>query len=83
MRITRVFRAFSSESFMERLPCSHCIYSFYEPREKHISTNLSKCVKYGEKDLRTGQIVHDYTQLCRKDESKCGKEGKYFMLIIP
>jgi hypothetical protein len=32
--------------------------------------------------LVTGQIEYDSALLCRIDETKCGKKGKYFNTII-
>jgi hypothetical protein len=39
---------------------------------------LSKCKKFGEKDIITDEITYDYADSCRKYENKCGNEGKYF-----
>ena len=49
--------------------CRNCIY--------YKSSAYSKCEKFGEKDI-TGKIEYDYVDLCRDDELKCGKSGKYF-----
>ena len=31
-----------------------------------------------EKHIVTGEITYDYADMCRDDESKCGKSGKEF-----
>ena len=60
------------------ISCSQCIHSFYDEREDHTcSARLNKCMLFGEK-TSIGQIVHEYAELCRKDETKCGYAGHYF-----
>jgi len=39
---------------------------------------LSKCGKFGEKDINTGEISFDFANECRRNEEKCGKQGKHF-----
>lgn len=59
-------------------PCRNCI--FYKPRTfQHFTGGLSKCTKFGEKDVVTGEITYQYVSSCRTDEEKCGTEGKYFV----
>lgn len=38
----------------------------------------NKCSKFGEKNIINGKIEYDIARDCRKDEEKCGNEGKYF-----
>lgn len=58
--------------------CRNCIY--YKPcvYGDEFSSTYSTCEKFGEKDIITGKIKHYYVELCRDDELKCGKNGKYF-----
>ena len=57
--------------------CKNCV--FYKPNSgSEFTSSLSKCEMFGEKNVVTDEIVHDYADSCRRDESKCGKEGNYF-----
>jgi hypothetical protein len=63
------------------LTCGQCVHSFYDTRDDHkCSSRLSKCILFGEKNLQHGRVEHDYTEVCRNDESKCGLNAKYFKL---
>ena len=46
--------------------CYHCVHNV--PNKKDPTYEHSTCSKFGGK----------YSDLCRLDEKKCGKEGKYF-----
>ena len=62
-----------------KLPsCKNCIY--YKPDNYNIdfTSSFTRCEKFGEKNIITDKIKYDFTELCRENESKCGKEGKYF-----
>ena len=57
--------------------CTDCIYckpAYYN----NFSSELDRCQKFGEKDDVTDKIDFDFAEFARKDETKCGKEGKYF-----
>ena len=57
--------------------CKNCV--FYKPHSgSEFTSTLSKCEKFGEKNIITDEIIYDYADSCRRDESKCGKEGNYF-----
>ena len=56
--------------------CTNCIY--YEPRDHPFTNCLSKCRRFGERDMESGRITYEYADLCRKNENKCGQVGKYF-----
>jgi hypothetical protein len=64
----------------EDLPvCSNCKY--FMPRYLFPfpgPNNLSKCKKFGRKNVITGTIKHDYADDCREDNNKCGNHGKFF-----
>ena len=58
--------------------CKNCIY--YKPsiyNNDFVST-FNKCQKFGEKNIVTDEISYTFADSCRNDDSKCGKEGKYF-----
>ena len=54
--------------------CRNCVY--YRPN--YFSEPLSRCDKFGEKNIITDEISYDFADICRDNESKCGKEAKYF-----
>ena len=58
--------------------CRNCVY--YKPSffSNDYASSTSKCEKFGEKDILTGEIRYDYVDFPRKDEFKCRPEGKYF-----
>ena len=57
--------------------CRNCIY--FKPYSLgEYTSSLSHCQKFGTKSILTDEITYDYADLCRSDEDKCGKNGKYF-----
>jgi len=57
--------------------CKNCVY--YDPPILNTFTSpYSKCNKFGEKNIITDEITYSYVDICRNDENRCGKEGKYF-----
>lgn len=56
--------------------CKNCIY--YKPYNGDFSSPLSRCKKFGEKNIITDEIKNDFADLCRKNDEKCGFGGKYF-----
>ena len=58
--------------------CRNCVYYKPSPFATDYGSLTSKCEKIGEKNILTGDIKYDYVSICRMNESKCGKEGKYF-----
>jgi hypothetical protein len=57
--------------------CINC--KFYKPNVySEFASSLSRCEKFGEKNITTGKIEQDFVAMCRNDESKCGVEGKFF-----
>jgi len=77
MRYLYLFFVFAnSEKFIKNInvnPCRNCIY--YNPSS---DIELSKCEKFGEKNIISNEIKYSYVEQCRNDELKCGKDGKYF-----
>lgn len=57
--------------------CRNCIY--YKQESLFGSyPELNKCEYFGEKNIQTDIIEHDFADVCRSRENKCGLEGKYF-----
>ena len=60
--------------------CKNCIY--FQPYRGEFDSDLSyisKCEKFGKKNIINDKITYEYADMCRMDESKCGIEGKYFV----
>lgn len=55
--------------------CKNCIHFI---QDNYNIDSLSKCNKFGEKNIITNEIRYDSADWCRKDEEKCGLEGKCF-----
>ena len=57
--------------------CRNCIH--FKPDFTGTSINmLSKCNKFGSKDIVTNDIRNDFADNCRDSDDKCGLEGKFF-----
>ena len=79
MILLSLIREKNSEKFIKNINipvCKNCIY--YKPGSIDFYSEYSRCNKFGEKDIITGKITYDFADSCRNNESKCGKEGKYF-----
>jgi len=60
--------------------CRNCVH-FKPPYYGDFTSSLSKCNKFGTKDIITNKISYnDFADMARSNEDKCGKEGKYFKL---
>jgi hypothetical protein len=57
--------------------CSKCAYF---SKHKH-SIILSKCTKFGEKNLISGNIHYPYARDSRENDGLCGEQGRYFTHI--
>ncbi len=74
----------SQNSFIinEHLPiCSNCIYyqKYISPITKIEDNELSRCRKFGHKNLIDGTIIYNHTIFTRNSDSYCGEHGKYFV----
>ena len=58
--------------------CKNCVYYKKNQYDTNFDSNFNRCTKFGYKEIITGKISHDFASYCRNDETKCGKEGKYF-----
>lgn len=58
--------------------CKNCIY--YKPRmlDREFTSTFNICEKFGNKNIITDEITYHYADLCRRQDDKCGEEGKYF-----
>lgn len=67
----------NGERFIQNInipSCRNCVN--YKPN--YFSEPLSRCDKFGKKNIITDEISYDFADICRRDESQCGNEGKYF-----
>jgi hypothetical protein len=58
--------------------CRNCVY--YKPSyyTTDFTASYNKCDKFGHKNVITNEITTDFADMCRRDENKCGNNGKYF-----
>lgn len=58
--------------------CKNCVH--YRPTywSSDFTSLSNKCDKFGAKDVVTDKITYDYADSCRRQDDKCGKEGKFF-----
>jgi hypothetical protein len=59
--------------------CRNCIHYQPDTFYNDFTSLLNKCNKFGDKNIVTDKITYDFADHCRNDDSKCGKEGKYFV----
>jgi hypothetical protein len=58
--------------------CKNCIY--FDPQShSDFTSTLSKCNKFGHKNIISDEITYDYASSCRNDENKCGEKGVFFV----
>ena len=58
--------------------CKNCIHFKPSIYTNEFTSSLANCNKFGDKNIITDKISYDYADMCRKDESKCGHNAKYF-----
>ena len=58
--------------------CKNCIH-YQVSNNDEFTSSLNKCGMFGNKNIITDKITHDFADYCRNDESKCGNVGKYFV----
>jgi len=65
-------------------PCITCVNYINYKYETHYDeiyereNKIGTCSLFGKENLVTGEIKYEDALACRINESKCGKEGKYF-----
>jgi hypothetical protein len=63
--------------------CINCVY-FIEDKSNYpydpppSDEKYGKCRLFGSQNMVTGNINHEYAVLCRENEKKCNKNGKFF-----
>ena len=61
--------------------CKDCVY--HRPQHEKLdpfkSGDQDKCLKYGEKNVVTGEINYQYADFVRKQDLQCGLKGKHFI----
>lgn len=55
-------------------PCKEC-RNFLPNKSGTFSSEFGKCGLYGEKNLLSGVVAHEYATSVREDKAKCGPEG--------
>jgi hypothetical protein len=60
--------------------CKNCRFFIPHKIPEH-QTTLSRCSKFGEKDIVSGEINYDFADFCRNNSMKCGKSGIHFEAI--
>ena len=59
--------------------CKNCIY--HKPTfGDNYASSLSKCSKFGNKNIITGVITNKYADTARDDKKLCGTNGTYFKM---
>ena len=56
--------------------CKNCAH--YKLDKSLVSEEFTRCTKFGEMDIITGEITYDYAKLVRLSKSKCGINGSFF-----
>jgi hypothetical protein len=57
--------------------CKNCIY--HKPAfSDNYASLFSKCTKFGNKNIITGEITNNYADSVRNDKKLCGINGIYF-----
>jgi hypothetical protein len=61
--------------------CKDCVYhvSKLGKNDPFKSGDQNKCLKYGEKNVVTGEINYQYADIVRKQDLQCGLTGKHFI----
>ena len=63
--------------------CINCVH-FIEDQSNYpydpppSDEKYGKCKLFGRQNMVTGNINYEYASLCRENEEKCGKNGKFF-----
>ena len=59
--------------YMMSVSCRNCIYF-----NKSIISEESQCFKFSKKEINNAQQF-EYSKDCRNDETKCGRNAKFFI----
>jgi hypothetical protein len=58
--------------------CRNCIHYKPDLYNNEFTSSYNDCKKFGEKNIISDKIIFESADSCRRDESKCGANGKYF-----
>ena len=58
--------------------CRNCIHYKPDFYSNEFTSSYNDCNKFGEKNIISDKIIFESAASCRRDESKCGANGKYF-----
>jgi hypothetical protein len=58
--------------------CRNCIHYKPSTYNSDFTASYNKCSKFGDKDIITDKISYDIAEFCRKDETRCGINARYF-----
>ena len=58
--------------------CKDCIFYLPDPAN-NANTNWSKCMKYGQLHIASGNLTYEFADFARYDETKCGSIATNFM----
>jgi hypothetical protein len=59
--------------------CKNCNYFLPCFDKTNINYNESKCIKYGTRNLVSGELIYDSSLSCREDKQKCGPTGMDYL----
>ena len=68
----------NSNSFIKNMNYNSCKNCAFFKTDMLNTEVYGRCHKFGSKDIITSKISYDFAYACRKDENKCGVEGRYF-----
>ena len=62
--------------------CKKCIHykvnTLNHYKESNPDQSGIRCLKFGRKDIISGDVIYDYVDFCRSDSSKCGMNGTHY-----
>ena len=58
--------------------CKNCFYFYPNFEGENIIYEKSLCIKYGNKNIVSGEVSYEFANDMRHSESKCGLNGKNF-----
>jgi len=78
--VPKINKIMEKDVFIENLEypsCTSC--KFYEPKGYYFEETISRCNKFGRKDIITSEIDFLNADICRLNEDKCGKKGRFYI----
>ena len=56
--------------------CKDC--KFFIPFENKEQYTLGRCMLFGKKNIVSGEITHEFADVCRISSNKCGYNGTFY-----